>query len=301
VVLVLLAVMLYVLALGPFAAPRPVGARTLPAAGPPQAVLPAAAGSVDIVCALLPPERVAGLPEPALRYTGLRGDDNPYLALPRFSVYEAERVLALQPDLVLAHGWQSAETTTRLRAAGLEVVLLDDPNSWAEVSASIRRVAALVQAEPEAEALLARAATRLDALARRRAARETRGAVAFSDGGAGGWLAGAGTTQDEILRLAGLRNLAAEAGRVGHVEVSWEQLLQLDPDVIVVGGAADSQAQDGTAGLLRQEPALASLRAVAEDRVVVLDSWLFTTLSFHLLDAAEQLADRLDALPAGAR
>ena len=41
--------------------------------------------------------------------------------------------------------------------------------------------------------------------------------------------------------------------------------------------------------MLRSEPALATLAAVADDRIVVLEPWLYTTLSHHLVDAAEEV------------
>ncbi len=253
---------------------------------PPRAVLPAASGGVDLLCALLPPERLAGLPTQAERYSGVRDPDSPYLARPRFAVYEAERVLALRPDLVLAHAWQSPDTTARLRETGVPVVLLPDPSDWAGVEELLGLVGRLTGTDEAAAALVGSCRARLDAIAEVAARRPEWTALAYSHGGMGGTVAGAGTTNDEILRLAGLRNVAP---RPGHGPLTFEELLVLDPDVIVVGGPADAQDAGGTERVLRGEPALAGLRAVAEDRLVVLDSWLYTTLSHHLLDAVEEV------------
>ena len=259
----------------------------------PRAVIPGAAGSVDLVCELLPPERLAALPSQAERYSGLRDPASPYLARPRFALFEAERLLAFEPDLVLAHSWQSVETVARLREAGVEVLEIEDPADWDGLVALVERLGEALGSQEAAERLLARCEVRRQALAARRADRPELTALAYSNGGTGGWMAGAGTTNHEILRLAGLRNLAAD--RDGHVQVSFEELLVMDPDVLVVGSPADAQEPGGTLELLRNEPALAGLRAVAEDRLVVLDSWLYTTLSQHLLDAAEEVLDQLEA------
>jgi len=122
---------------GPVAAPPPVdapaatvddgyprtvalpGGASITLARRPERVVPGAAGSADVVCALLPPGRVAALPGQALRYSGVRDPESPYLALPQFHVYEAEPILSHRPDLVLAHPWQVGETTLRLQEAGV--------------------------------------------------------------------------------------------------------------------------------------------------------------------------------------
>lgn len=256
---------------------------------PPMAILPGAAGSVDLVCALVPPERLAALPDQALRYSGLRDPDSPYLSRPRFDVYEAERVLAVMPDLVLTHPWQSPDTTARLREAGVDVVQLPDPEDWPGLVEQVRQVGELLGAEAAAANLLERCDAKLQEITSEAERRPVWTALAYSHGGAGGLVAGAGTTNDEILRLAGMRNIAP---RAGHTALSFEELLVLDPDVLLVGGEADSQESGGTLAVLRSEPALAGLAAVAEDRIVVLESWLYTTLSHHLLDAAEEVLEQ---------
>ena len=255
-----------------------------------QAVLPASAGAVDLVARLLPPERVCAMPAQALRYSGLRDASNPHLALPTFAVYESERVLDHKPDLVLAHGWQKLDTTSRLREAGIPVVVLHDAVDWQEIRAQILEVGRLLDVEPEAELLVAGYDRRLTSLNTELTGQRRPTALCYTNGGAGGWVAGAGTTNDTALELAGLRNLAAESGRRGHVSITFEELLLLDPEIIVVGGEADAQQPGGTAELLRTAPALAELRAVREGGVLVLDSWLYTTTSHHVVDAAVEMA-----------
>jgi ABC-type Fe3+-hydroxamate transport system substrate-binding protein len=105
-----------------------------------------------------------------------------------------------------------------------------------------------------------------------------------------------------MFELAGLHNAVAERGTVGHVGFTFEELLALDPDVIVVsrplkmpegpsgdrGGAAEK--------ILYGEASLAGLRAVRERRVVSLPAWLFATGSHELVHGAEVLADEVEAL-----
>jgi ABC-type Fe3+-hydroxamate transport system substrate-binding protein len=254
--------------------------------GAPQAILPAAAGSVDLACALVPPERIAALPEAALRYSGLRDPESPYLARPRFDLYEAERILKAAPDLVLAHPWQNPDTTERLREAGVDVLVLPDPKNWPGVAEQIHQLGVRLGAEAAASDLLERCEVQLAGIREEASARKPLTVLAYNHGGTGGLVAGAGTTHDEVFRLAGLRNLAP---RPGHAAMSFEELLMLDPDVLVISQSGLQSARGGTLSVLRSEPALAGLGAVVDDQIVVLDAWLYTTLSHHILDAAEEV------------
>ncbi|RKY22030.1 MAG: hypothetical protein DRQ55_02485 [Planctomycetota bacterium] len=257
---------------------------------PPQAVVPASSGVVDLVCSLLPAARVAALPSQTLRYSGLRDDASPHLARPTFSVYESERILVHEPDLVLADTWQSADTTERLRESGLCVLVMSEAVNWPAIREQIVQLARVLGVRAEGEALVSAYDQRVEALQDQLGEAPRLGAICYSNGGAGGWLAGAGTTNDEALRLAGLTNLAAETGRRGHVPVSFEELLVMDPYLIVVGGEVGDQQQSGTARLLLENEALSGLQAVRAGRVLVIDSWLYTTTSHHIIDAAEEIA-----------
>ncbi|MCB9897181.1 MAG: ABC transporter substrate-binding protein [Planctomycetes bacterium] len=265
---------------------------TLHLDAPPVAVLPAASGSVDLVAALLPPARVVALPGPALLWSVLQDDEHAWPDVPRFPRYLAEPILALRPDLVLAHDWQDAQTTARLREAGLPLVLLTDPRTWDEARAQLRLAGRLFGVEAAAERVIDETETRLATIVPPEPAPR---ALFFTHGGAGGWVAGAGTTNDEQARLAGVRNLAAEAGRSGHTSITLEDLITLDPGVFVVPGPS-REGGLSTRAFLLAEPALATLAAVRGERIVEIDGWLYTTTSHHIVDGALQLAERLEAL-----
>lgn len=254
----------------------------------PTAVVAAAGGSIDLLVALHTPERTAALPEPALAWSVLHEERGAWGHVPVFTRYLAEPILALRPDLVLVHDWQDMQTTSRLREAGVPVVVLTDPRTWDEARAQIRQVARLLGAEDRAEAVLRRYE---DVLSRIEHPEPAPTALCVTHGGAGGWVAGAGTTNHEMLRLAGVRNLAAEVGRTGHGSLTFEELLHLDPEWLVVPASRESGLS--TREVLLSEPALATLRAVRDHRIVEIDGWLYTTTSHHLVDGAAQLAERL--------
>ncbi len=268
----------------------------------PLRVLPASATAVDFATALLPAERLAGLPVQALEYSVLHDSAAQFAARPRFDVYLAEPVLALAPDLVIADPYQAPETTERLRHAGVRVVTLPAIASWSDARSTLLDLGAQLGVSERAAKLCAEFDARVERLAERAQAAPRRRGVVYSNFGGVGSTAGAHTTIDDVLRLAGLENCIATQGREGHIDLGFEGLIALDPDVIVVSAplrlppSAQGDLGGASERVLLQASQLASLRAVRERRIVALPAWLFATGSHEIVSAAEALREALDEL-----
>jgi ABC-type Fe3+-hydroxamate transport system substrate-binding protein len=104
-----------------------------------------------------------------------------------------------------------------------------------------------------------------------------------------------------MIRLAGLRNAAAESGIEGHSSLDFERLIEIDPDVIVVSRPATGEEGSATREILVSTPALARIAAVREGRIAVLSAALLSADSPRLVDAAEALADEVDRMPPPSR
>ena len=257
---------------------------------------------MDFVAALVPAERIAGFPEQALEYSSVH-DDPRFDDHPRFRAFLAEPVLTLRPDLVLSDPWQARDTQERLREAGVPVEVLPEIATLAEAREVLLSLGERLSVEDRARQLVADIDARVIALEERAARRGTPlRAMSYSNFGSAGFTAGSRTTVNEMMRLAGLENLVASAGREGHVQVTFEELLGFDPDLILVSRPLKQDA--GHAGdrggasqdLLCSETSLAGLRAVREDRIISLPAWLFATGSHELLGSAEVLSGEVDRL-----
>jgi iron complex transport system substrate-binding protein len=270
--------------------------------GPPQRIVPASARAIDLALALVGPNRIAGLPEQAIEYSTLREREAEILSIPRFNAYVAEPVLELLPDLVLADPWQSADTHARLREAGVKVLVLPEASNWIETKEVIRLLGAEVKESAQAEAVIRDGDARVALLRAASGARHGLRALCYSNFGAQGYTAGSGTTLHEMIVLAGLENAVALAGRAGHETMTFEDLLELDPDVIIVSRPLNApEAHTGDRGgaseqLLLSEPSLAQLRAVVERRIVSLPAGLFASASQNIVLGAETLAHEVDQL-----
>lgn len=74
----------------------------------------------------------------------------------------------------------------------------------------------------------------------------------------------------------------------GPAAITFEQILKLDPDVIVVCG--DAGLDSPQVRLIVNEPVLSKLRAVSGRRIAVVPTRLFDALSQHVVDAVEMLS-----------
>jgi iron complex transport system substrate-binding protein len=256
---------------------------------PPSRILPTNAAALDFVAALVGPERVVALPETAATYSIVPVGEAPWRDKPTLVDYTAEKVLALDPGLVVAHAWQDANATAILRRAGVGVVELPDVTEFEHLALVLRALGDLLHAEERAEEEIAALEARREALVAGRPAR-ARSALFYSNFGAGGgWTAGAGTVEALILRLAGLDNAAADAGIEGHPQVDLEQLLSLAPDLLIVPASGEDSEFSATRAFLDGEPLAQELEAVRAGRLIVLPVRLYSTASQQILDAAEAI------------
>ena len=194
-----------------------------------------------------------------------------------------EPVLGQQPDLVVASPWNSAEFLDLLEKSGIDSLVLGEMSSFPEIRDELLRLGEALGEKERAAGIVRDMDLRLAQLAKKRETLEERPRVlSFSHL----IVAGEGTSVDALIEAAGGINAADELGVEGHQKVSMEAILGLDPDLLLLGFEPDATLAD----VLGAYPHLESLRAVSEDRVVLLAPRELTTVTPHLLDTAERLA-----------
>ena len=136
----------------------------------------------------------------------------------------AEEIIAARPRLVLTGNLSSSGTNAALAKAGIKVIAVGVPASVAESDAQIRTIARAIDRVDAGEALIASIKASLPT-----APRPATSALIWQTGG---YVAGTGTLQDELLVRAGYRNAAASYGLQQWDELPLETLLRNPPDVI---------------------------------------------------------------------
>jgi len=197
----------------------------------------------QLIVALADPDQIAGLTEwardPALSFYAERATHLPY------THRSAEEVMALKPDVVIGAPYRTKAILAPLKTRGVRLVEMPRMESYASLAASIATVAAAV-GHPERGAALTR---RIDA---QLAALGTppghgRSAAYYQRQG---YLTGTGTLVDDMMRRAGLTNIAGSMGRSSLSQIGLEQMALARPDFLVMDDATRT-AQDRGSAMLR--------------------------------------------------
>lgn len=196
---------------------------------------------------------------------------------------DLETLIALDPELVVVANVAEARRVARLREAGLVVFDIGSMTGVDSLLEATRRLGRLVGEPERADAFAERFRERL---ARVAPEVDPRPAAVYV-GAWGNQLFGgaAGTSYHDVLEAAGLTDAAAAAGYEGWPTYSVEQLVELDPEWLVVPATGS--------GELCERETLTGLTACREGRVAAIDDALLGDPGFGMLPAAEALHRRV--------
>ncbi len=231
---------------------------------------------------LVSPERIVSLSywaaDPDLSYLADRVGD---IAL-NHSL--AEEIVPLRPDLVLAGQFSDTQVISLLRRLEYRVEVLDVPLTLDGMRDHILAFGVLVNAREEAERLAAELDRRLALVAAR--SQLAPGAPPLAAVyGPQGVSPGRETLMDDLLAMAGFRNLAAELDIVSYGTLSLEALVRARPDFLILDDL--SANRDSIAHQALRHPALT--RQFDPDQVISLPPSLTACVGPTSADAAERL------------
>ncbi|MCW5893444.1 MAG: ABC transporter substrate-binding protein [bacterium] len=183
--------------------------------------------------------------------------------LPRVGGYlspSVEAVIAVAPGLVIAvPSPGNREAVRAIERAGIPVLVVGD-RTLADLRAAIRAIAAAIGEPARGEALVARIDGELDAVRRRVAGLPMQG-VLLVVGHRPLIVAGGGTLQDELLRVAGATNVAADVGQA-FPQIATEVVVARAPDVILDAAMGTEEGGRDLFAPLTTVPAVANGRVV---------------------------------------
>jgi iron complex transport system substrate-binding protein len=193
-----------------------------------------------------------------------------------------EATLALRPDLVIAvPSPGNREAVRAIERAGVRVLVVRD-RTLGDLWASVHDIAGAVGVPAAGERLVGDLRARLDAIHARVATLPPRRVLVLV-GHSPLVVVGGGSLQDELVRVAGGVNVAADAGSVWPT-VTLELVVARAPEVIV-------DAAMGTEGSSRELfAALTTVPAVRDGRILRLDTGAFLRAGPRVPEAAEALA-----------
>ena len=152
-----------------------------------------------------------------------------------FSEPNIETIISLKPTIVFATGLEQTPVVSRLKKSGLRVVV-SDPKNISELLESITQIGKKTGREEAAEKLKENMLRRLEAV-KAKAAKippEKRVSVFIEIWHDPIMTAGPGSFVDELINLAGAKNIAYDAPRA-YSRFSNEVIIERNPDVIILG------------------------------------------------------------------
>ncbi len=252
----------------------------------PQRVVTLLPSLTEIVCAVDACDRLVGTD----RYSNV---PSRVLALPKVGGMDdaqIERIVALQPDLVLAA--RSTRAVERLESLGLRVLAFDSDNH-AQVQRSLLAIGRLLGRATQAQTVWAAIEAELTQAAQR-VPPAWLGRVVYFEVDATPYAAGAASFVGQTLSRMGLANIAPPA-MGAFPKLNPEFVVRSQPDVVLA--AARNLAE------MPARPGWARLAALQQRRVCALDAPTYEVLTRpgpRLGQAASALVDCLAALPAPA-
>ena len=199
----------------------------------------------------------------------------------------AEEVLSFRPDLVLAGAFTPRTTVDLLERTGVPVAEIGVAQTLDDVRRQIREVAAAIGEKERGEAMVAGMDARLAELAPRAQARPLRAIVLQPNG----YTVDKGSLFDDLMRRAGLNNLAADLGIDNYLQIPLEVVALQHADVLIVTGESVATASLATEAL--HHPIVAKLSERL--KIVSLPSRLWTCAGPAVVDAVQAMIDETSA------
>ena len=293
-IIIILALGLLLSACGPSAPVAPAAetmtftddlGNTIELAGFPQKIVSLSPSMTEILFAIDAGEQVVGrdefsvYPEEALAVTsiGALWDELP-----------SEAILALEPDLVLAAQIISEDQVTALRNLDLNVYWQANPATYEELWENLRDIARLTGHETETETLIEDLEARVKAVQDKTAPVSDRPSIFYeldATDPSNPWTAGSGTFIDYIIVEAGGTNAAA-ALQGDYAQISSEQLIAINPDIILLADAPYGTTPESVTA----RPGWEIITAVQESALYPIDPNMMSVPGPRLVDALEETA-----------
>jgi len=173
-------------------------------------------------------DKVIGVSKRAAYLDGTETRTN--ISGPGYTFVSVEKVVAENPDLVLAPNIIENQTVQKLRDAGLTVYRFEAASSLEDVTEKTLRIGEFTGECEGAQERVEEMEASIEVI-RQAVEGEERPRVLYHLGG--GFTAGSETFIGSIIETAGGTNVAAEAGITSYAQISSETVIEQDPQFIV--------------------------------------------------------------------
>ncbi|MDP2892661.1 MAG: ABC transporter substrate-binding protein [Bacillota bacterium] len=244
----------------------------------PQRIISLSASTTEILFALGAGDRIVGVDD----FSNYPNETANIEKVGDFTNGNIEKIVSLDPDLVLAGETLQTDTINKLRELDIPTMAVE-ARSYEEVASSFEIIGAAVGKEAEAADL----ADTLKAKEEEIKAKKPTVYFVYSYGEYGNWTSGPGSFINSIIEIAGGHPVTNDVTpNAPWMDYTLETLVSQDPDVLLVSADA------GDVEALKQAEGYKSLSAVKNGKVYVLGDEIVRP-GPRLIDAMADVAQML--------
>ena len=199
-----------------------------------------------------------------------------------FSSPSIEKIVSLNPDVVFASSLENNTLLSTLSGYGIPTVVIN-PTSLTGILNDLSLIGKVTGSTGNSSALVANLTQKMTANSISVASHPRVLYLVWYDPIMS---AGADTFEGDIIAHAGGINVAQLANVSGYGTMSKESIVALNPSVIIANSAMNSTAVQQ----VKSDPALATVDAVKNGKIYILDSDIISRPGPRAFDALEQIA-----------
>ena len=198
---------------------------------------------------------------------------------------DVKAIAALKPDIVIVEDDDGTTDLVRpLREAGIKVALLRAPKTVKEVEDQTRNVGQLLGRADKAESLITTMMNYIRDTESLRFARRDDPKKTVAVYNENGLYGAPDTLIQDMLKYVNVENAATKAGVKWSYMGKKDDLIKVDPDVIIV--PADVKAQgfnrDAVLNSYYNDPALKNIKAIKNKKVVIISNEAMMARTYHI-------------------
>lgn len=254
----------------------------------PQAVVTPSLGHSEMLVALVDISRVAGIGRHAYNPDASNivaiADTIPDKSITR----DVERILLLDPDLVIVSSFAKAEFVEQLESIGITVVQTQFEDTISGIADNVRLMAYILGEVDRGEAIVEEVQRRVKFV------EDTIGAVPDEDkpgvmmlGYLSKWTGGSTTSNEDIINSAGGINLPSLEFE-GFQEIGVEGIVAMNPEVMIL--SADEVRENDAMNVLLDNPALLLVDAINNQQIYGVQRKYLYNLSHWRVRGVEEVA-----------
>ncbi len=200
-----------------------------------------------------------------------------------YSSINLERIIELEPDLVVNYGGGDKEANHRLKEAGIQVIGYL-PESIDEIIEAIESIGKITGTQDRAEEVIAEILQKRDEIVEK--VKDTEKKRVFYEI----WHeplqgAGSGSFMDSLIQLANGDNIAKDAkGEYPLYDI--EQLIERDPEVYLTS----ADMPEKTIESIKARPGYSEITAIKEEQIYILDANVTSRPGPRIMEALELVA-----------